>query len=155
MDLNWREGQVAEAEAVTPRDGNTSSEEAPSAPSLRGPNATTATTTTTSLAALVPAGLVDVPAEVRGVPVFRVGAEEVVFVAHLLTRVLACGCRAKKHFGLFRCKKFGEYRRQVPTRQWRMDMHTSEQYDAYRQQYGLSRFKEPSAAITLEGLRVW
>jgi len=108
-------------------------------------------------ATLVPQLLTNakLPKSLQGVPVFCIGGEEVIFVAHLLTRILKCTCRAKKQFGLFRCKKFSQYRRQLSTRAWRMTMQKSEEYSVFSSVYGLSRFKEPSSAITLEGLKVW
>lgn len=106
-------------------------------------------------ARLVPAHLVELNKRFRGLPVFQVGNETLVFVAHLLVRVLSCACRAKKQFGLFRDKVFSKYRRQVPTKRWRMQMHKSAVYESYCTQYPLSRFKEPSVAITLEGLNAW
>ncbi len=66
-------------------------------------------------------------------PVFQQGQEQLVFIAHLLTRVMrcarsphlglfaylavpSCACRQKLHIGLFRCNKYKGYRRQVPTK---------------------------------------
>ncbi len=36
-----------------------------------------------------------------------------------------------------------------------MAMNNSPQYQGYKRTYNLARFKEPSAAITLEGLQRW
>jgi len=104
---------------------------------------------------LVPAELLMLPKEVEGVPVFHEGNEEVVFIAHLLARVMRCACRQKLHSGLFRCRKYKEFRRQVPTKAWRLKMNGSPEYAQYKQGYSLARFKEPSAAVTLEGLKQW
>jgi len=95
------------------------------------------------------------PANLAGVPVFRAGGEELVFIAHLLTRILPCTCRANRHFGLFKDKKFSPFRRTVDTTESRVPIHTSDAYDCYRAEYPLLRLKKDSAAITVEGLRKW
>ena len=105
-----------------------------------------------SVSRLIPCSL---PAELAGLPVFRVGDEEVVFVAHILTRVLVCQCRANRHFGLFKDKKFGMFRRMIDTSEWRLSTHMSDDYETYRKDYSMLRFKDSSAAITVEGLLKW
>ena len=116
----------------------------------------------------------DVPAEVSGIPVFRVGGEEVVFLAHILNRglfvcvrlcvffflsveylVLYCQCRSSRHFGMFRDKKFSEFRRMVDTSEWRVALHHEESYEGFREGYSLLRLRDSSVAITLEGLNKW
>lgn len=112
-------------------------------------------------ARLVPADLVDLPKQLKGVPVFRVTSEEsgveeeVIFLPHLFARVLSCVCRSKQNSGMFRCKVYREYRRHVKNREWRMDVHNSVEYAPYKARYPLARFKEPSAAITVAGAKEW
>ncbi len=95
------------------------------------------------------------PAELAGLPVFEVDGEHIVFVAHVLTRVLECQCRANRHFGLFKDKKHVSFRRMVDTSNWRYDTHFSDSYKQHRERYSLLRVKDQSAAITLEGLLKW
>lgn len=102
---------------------------------------------------LVP--LPNLPKELRGIPVFEHNNEQIVFVTHILARVLPCLCRSSRHFGLFRCKVFGQYRRMIESSSWRADVHFSDAYSAYREAYPLMRLKDSSTAITLEGLLKW
>jgi len=97
----------------------------------------------------------ELPLELQGLPVFQVGDEHVVFVAHVLARVLECQCRANRHFGLFKDKKHNAFRRMVDTSNWRYDTHYANNYKQYRDRYSLLRVKDQSAAITVEGLLKW
>ena len=98
---------------------------------------------------------VDLPAELAGVPVFSEKGEQLVFVAHILQRVLECQCRANRHFGLFKDKKHVQFRRTVDTSSWRFQTHYSQSYADYREHYSLLRLRDSAAAITLEGLLKW
>jgi len=91
----------------------------------------------------------------EGLPVFRVGGEEVVFVAHVLQRVLPCTCRLNRHHGLFKCKKFGRFRRQIDTSERRHDIQAADAYDLYRNSYPMTRLRRNAGAITVEGLSQW
>ncbi len=97
----------------------------------------------------------ELPLELQGLPVFQVGEERVVFVAHVLARVLECQCRANRHFGLFKDKKHNAFRRMVDTSNWRYDTHYASNYKQHRDRYSLLRVKDQSAAITVEGLLKW
>merc|ERR1711991_1101467 len=97
----------------------------------------------------------DVPMECSGIPVFRVDGEEIVFLAHILSRVLYCHCRTSRHFGLFRDKKFSQYRRMIDTSGWRIDLHYDPKYENKKEDYSLLRLKDSSVALTLEGLNKW
>jgi len=97
----------------------------------------------------------ELPAELQGLPVFQVGDEHIVFVAHVLARVLECQCRANRHFGLFKDKKHCAFRRMVDTSNWRYDTHYASNYAQHRERYSLLRVKDQSAAITVEGLLKW
>jgi hypothetical protein len=97
----------------------------------------------------------ELPAELAGVPVFLEKGERVVFVAHVLQRVLECQCRANRHFGLFKDKKHVEFRRTVDASSWRFQTHYSDSYEHHRENYSLLRLRDSAAAITLEGLFKW
>jgi len=84
----------------------------------------------------------ELPLELQGLPVFQVGDEHVVFVAHVLARVLECQCRANRHFGLFKDKKHNAFRRMVDTSNWRYDTHYANNYKQYRDRYSLLRVKD-------------
>lgn len=95
------------------------------------------------------------PQECEGIPIFRVNGEEVVFLTHILSRVLYCHCRSSNHFGMFRDKKFGEFRRTIDTSRWRVEHHYDTHYENFRSLYPLLRLRDSSIAITLEGLNKW
>lgn len=106
---------------------------------------------------LVPAVLAQLPSDLAGMPCFESGnGQRFVFWAHLLTRVLRCSCRAKLHSGMLRYGKLAAHRREIPTRQWRRVVESSPEYaEGYRATYPMAHFKEPSLALTLEGVHQW
>lgn len=95
------------------------------------------------------------PAELSGLPVVEVGGESVVFISHLLLRVLVCQCRARRHFGLFKDKKFIGYRRSIDCSVLKHELHDDPAYLEYRERYPVNRLKSTAAAITVEGLKKW
>lgn len=98
---------------------------------------------------------VELPASLRGLPVIEVEGELVVFISHLLARVLKCQCRARRHFGLFKDKKFGQFRRSIDCSSLKHSLHDEPSYLGYRERYPVNRLKNTAAAITVEGLLKW
>lgn len=97
---------------------------------------------------------VPLPPELDGVPVFRIDGRTVVFIAHLLSRILPCLCRANRHFGLFKDKKYGDARCVVDASQVR-PLQSTAAYAAYSERYPVARLKNTAAAVTVEGLLKW
>ena len=95
------------------------------------------------------------PADLTGLPVFDVDGEELCFISHLLVRILSCACRANRHFGLFKDKRYGSFRRAVNTGELRRNLVDSTEYEPFRRKYPLVRLKKDSAAVTLQGLLKW